>query len=311
MKPLAPAPEKPFAWEGVSFTIPHNWELAIYKFPKGGTTRLEFEDEYAVRLEMEWIRPRRPVEESAVHERYKSTAEKLTAQADVSAPILGLPPDWHATLYTFKEVIPTKRKKGLTVVRHSLITAFHLPPGGRFFAFLQIHWLPTDTDDPVAILRQLTRDFRLHDAEPMRLWQLYDIAFTLPAEFKLEQAHVAVGSKLMRFSWRRRRLLLWHLSCADQFITPTTDGSRWVTAFLNSNTGFKGIHFFPGPEGTVIWKRRRRYPFGHREEWGRRCMHYAIHYFIDTSRNQLIVWVFQYRSESDLDQIPDTLKRHA
>ena len=300
---------KPFAWDGVSFEIPENWELAIYKFPKKKVTRLEFEDEYSVRMEIEWMRPRRALSPTRIRERYEKQARKLTALAHHQKAVTKLPSGWYGAYFTFREVIPTKRKRGLSVVPHGMVTAFYLPPESDFFCFVIIHEMPNDPEDPREVLRMVSRNFYRHDRDPLYPWRLYDIAFRLPADFKLERAQFAVGSKIMNFTWQRRRFYLWFLSCADVILKDGVDHARWVTGFLNAYAGFRGIHFYPGEGTDVIWKRRSRYPFGHRDEWGRRCMQYGIHSFVDQEKNQLVIWVMQHRHARDLELIPEALKR--
>ena len=300
---------KRIAWDSVSFAVPKNWELAVYRFLKRGVTRIEIEDEYAVRLEAEWIRPRKRLTAKSILSRYERSAKKLTRKADRRESMADLPRGWHGTLFAFREIIPTRRKtRGLSVVRHDLVTAFYLCPQSSLFCFMLLHFLPQDEEDPKAILRLLTESFRHHDSEELAPWSLFDIAFTVPRDFRLESTSFDIGAKQMVFRWKLRRFHLWHFSCADMFLTDGVVMEEWVTGHVNGYGGFKGVVFFPGTDGEILWRRRRRHPLGHRDEISRWCFRYRARCRYDQDRNQLVAWVFNYRRPEDLRVIPEDLR---
>lgn len=296
------------AWDGISFRVPGNWELALYKFLRRGVTRIEIEDEFAVRLEAEWIRPRRSLDMPNILERYEASAKNLTMKADRSRAIDDLPGGWHATHFAFSETVPDRKARNLRVVKHGLITAFYLAPGSTLFCFVLIHFLPEDREDPEKVMRLVASEFREHPGSAPAPWQLFDIAFELPRDFLLESTRFDIGAKLMIFRWRWRRFCLWHLSCADRFLKEGANLAEWVAGYLNDARVFRGGAFRVGADGRVAWKRRRRHLVGHREEIARWCFRYEVRYRVDRERNQLIFWVFHYRRPEDLQAIPAALR---
>ena len=83
---------------------------------------------------------------------------------------------------------------------------------------------------------------------------------------------------------------------------------EWVTGYLNGFSYIRGPVFMPGHNGEILWKRYWKHPFGHRDEIGRLCFKYMIRCHRDMEKNQLIVWVFNYRKASDLEMITAALR---
>jgi len=90
-------------------------------------------------------------------------------------------------------------------------------------------------------------------------------------------------------------------------VTPDT----WATGYLNSYGGYKGVRFNPDGKGGITWRRRMPFIFGHRSEIARLCLKYTIGWRLIEETNQLLVWVFHYRKQSDLAMLERTLSgRH-
>ncbi|MFO7870021.1 MAG: hypothetical protein R6V03_01140 [Kiritimatiellia bacterium] len=289
------------SWDRVSFLVPENWEVALYRFLKKGVTRLELEDEYAVRMEAEWIRPGRKITPKQILDRYEKSTRKLTMRASRTKRISGLPPDWHATQYIMRETLPTRsNKKELSAVEHSLVTAFYLCPRSTLVGCFFVHFMPGDRESPVKIMKVLSSDFIKHNEAGLVPWQLYDISFEVPHDFLLENTKFDIGSKLMIFRWKMRRFHLWHFSCADRFLKGDKSMEEWVTGYLNTFRGFPGIVFRPGKNGEILWRRRAPHVIAHRDEISRWCFKLKVHCRVEKQNNQLIVWAFSYRKEEDL-----------
>ena len=296
------------AWDGVEFNVPWNWELGLYKFLRKGVSRIEIEDEYSVRLETEWIRPsKRGFNRDVVLKRYQEAAEQFSRKASETAAITGLPPGWTANRFVLKEMVPSKKKRGLELAESEHICALYLCPRGTLLMFVLLHFLPDDREKPLKVMTMIAESFRHHTDERLIPWKLYDIAFELPRDFLLESTLFDVGSKLMIFRWKTRRLYLWHFSCADMFLKSGVVQEDWVTGYLNGCALIRGPVFIPGKNGGVLWKRYWKHPFGHRDEIGRLCFKYKIHCRRDMVKNQLIVWVFHHRKPEDLEMIPADL----
>jgi hypothetical protein len=300
---------KRIAWDGISFLIPDNWELAIYKYLKKGVVRLEIEDEYAVRMEAEWIRPKRKLQMEHILARYEKKTKRLTSNAHHRKPIKGLPNGWAATHYTFAETVPKRnQRKGLQVVKHSLVTAFFLAPDSKLFCFVMLHFLPEDKEKPAEITRLVASEFRHHFDDPLTPWQLYDIAFEVPPGFLLENTLFNIGSKLMIFRWKQRRFYLWHLSCTDMFLKEDTQIEEWLAAHMNDARAVVGGSFFVDGERQIRWRRKRRHFLAHRDELSRWCFKYKAAWHLDREKKQLIAWVFSHRKPQDFEIIPEALR---
>lgn len=296
------------SWNGISLLVPGNWEIGVYKFLRRGVSRIELEDEYAMRMEIEWVRPKAAVQIKTILQRYEKAAKKLTRRADVKHRVSGLPDGWVATHFIFRESLPGRSRGGLVVVEHSLLTAFYLCPRSSLFCFMLVHVLPDDNEDAVEIIRQAASGFRNHVAAELIPWQLFDISFETPREFRLREANFGIGAKQMLFTWRRRRFFIWFFSCSDMILKDNAVMEEWIAGYLNGFSGIKGPVFYPGTDGKLSWRRRGRHPLGHRDELMRGCLRYMIRCRHNVGRKQLIAWVFHYRKHNDLCMIPQALR---
>lgn len=311
--PPVPAGYRRLAWNGISFGAPRNWEIAVFRSLRRGASRIELEDEYTLRMEAEWIFSRGgKLDAERIIKRYETASKPLTVKAEDQQEVADLPEGWHATCFFFRETGKSPDGKTLEVIEHSLVTAFHICPDRSLFGFFLLHFMPGDPENPVETIRRMAQTFRNHGGQPSIPWQLFDISFALPGDFKLDKTHFDIGSKLMRFTWRSRLFCLWHFSCADMFLKDRLTADRWATGFLNGHGGFKGVRFDPDGKGGIRWRRRKPYLFGHRSEIARLCFKYHIGLHLIEETHQLVVWVFQYRKQSDmqmLDEFAETLFR--
>jgi len=294
------------AWDGVSFDVPHDWELAGYRFLKHGITHIDVEDDFSMRLEAEWIRPDEGLSMQQLVPRYEKISRKLTLQSDDERTLTGLPAGWSATLHLFRDdTIGGHSPDG---IRKRMITAFYVGPRASIFAFLLLHFGAEDLEQPEAVMAHVAGGFTQQSDGPTIRWQLFDIGFDMPREFKLESTEFDVGSKMMTFRREQRRLLLWHFSCADRILARNSHMEAWAAGYLNGFSNLKGPIFEPGSSGRVETRRRKKYLFGHRDELVRRCMKYLARCRQDHERNQLVAWVFQYRKDADLAMLPHWLE---
>lgn len=281
-----------FAWDGVSFRMPSDWNLADYRY-RGGAISVTLEDDVAVRLELEWVRPSRVPDMRQVRKRFERASEALRGQAAGSAPMPMLPGDWTGCLYTMRD-------------RRLLAVAMHAAGQGRFVCFLRIHGEPGERRALEKAVGLVVSTFRLHAGGTIP-WRVYDIAFSVPSVFRLEHTVFEAGRKQMVFGCRLRRLHLWFVSLANLALDGRTPG-HWAAEFLNRSGAFKGPVFETLPDDTVVARRSRLYPFGHFEEIGRLAFRYQVTCRHDRERNRLALSVFHYRRAADQDwitQLPD------
>lgn len=306
MKPVLQT--RRIAWDGLEFLVPWNWDLGLYKFLRKGITRIEIEDEYSVRLEAEWMRPRRKVAHSTILKRYQATVEKFAKRATDSLPVKGLPDGWTATRFIIKEMSPNPGTSGLRLVEQQHVAALYICPHSELILFAFLHCAKEDHENPAELMRLVAGDLKENITSKLIPWELFDLSFELPNDFLLESTLFDVGSKLMVFRWKTRRFYLWHFSCADMFIKNDVVMEEWVTGYLNGFSRIRGPIFRPGKKGEILWKRYWKHPLGHRDEIGRLCFKYMIRCHRDLVKNQLITWVFHYRNPSDLEKIPAGLR---
>lgn len=305
-----PEGERRIAWQGLSFTVPSNWEMAVYKSLRRGGQRIELEDEYSIRLESEWIRAdKKRLKLKRIMKRYEDAAKPLTLKADEQRDVPNLSTGWHATHFIFKETAPDASGNRLDIVRHDLVTAFYLCPDSSIFCFFLLHIMPEDREAPVRLVTRLAESFQDHGGDTRWPYQLFDIAFRFPREWSLERTQFDIGIKLMLFTWRLRRCYLWHFSCADIFLKDGQTPAEWACGYLNGARLVKGPVFHPDGEDRIRWQRRKPFFLGHREEIATACYKYAVGCHLIEAENKLIVWACHYRSESDLDTLPAPLGR--
>lgn len=275
-----------FAWDGMATQLPANWNLSAYRY-SNKLCHLEFQDEYTVRLEIEITRPRQPITLAHVQKRYEAAARPLTRTATENGAFPNLPSGWGAHAYQMED-------------GYTLVTAFYLAPRGRFFAFLRIFFSPEDQENPGAIVRLISSSIKVQ-TDPV-LWRLFDINLELPAAFRLVETKLEAGRKLMVFHWRLRRLYVWHFSLANLLLKDEKP-EQWTVDFLNRCKALKGPRFSLRGKKLVA-TRSSRHPLGHFEEIGRLCFRYFAVCQHRREQNQLVVFVFNYRREQDLDMLP-------
>lgn len=289
-------------WDGVVFEVPDNWELARYHYAFSGVVRLVIEDEYAVRMEAEWLEARKEGHAQRFTEHATQSLAALIKKADSQVVLDGLPSAWRAVHCHFSEIIPVRRRdRTLGVVAHDLVTAIYAPRD-TFRCVIRLHFMPGDKEPPVELARRVLTSFAWN-ATPgeKKLWQVFDLSYRIDASFRLESTTFGIGSKLLVFRRDGRRLYLWTLSCADRLPVNEPGGSEWVIGYLNGLRRVTGIVFRPDGAGGIGWKRRGLLALVHRDELARWCFRYTVDYRVLEERNQLMIRVFNYRHEADLD----------
>ena len=277
-----------FAWDGLSFSVPADWNLALYSY-RNRVVSVRMEDDEAVRLELDWTRPPRPVEASEVSRRLEKLSEPIRRSAAATEELRGLPPGWGAFLYT----IPDGRR---------FIAAFHLAAGGRLFCFFRLHF---DAEGgrkvPERVFARLVSSFRVHE-QGLVPWKFYDVSFRLPREFRLRSTSLMAGRKGLVFEWRLRRLHLWFFSFADMLLAGRQP-EAWAVDFLRGCKAVRGPAFSLGADGAIRTRRSAAFPLGHFEELGRWSFRYRVICRHDPARNTLALALFQHRSAADLARL--------
>lgn len=278
------------AWDGLSFDVPLDWDLA-YQETRLGITRIRLEDPVAVRLSAEWMSPSASLDMGRIMARFKSSSKKLRQASKDSETLTDLPPNWSAILYRFQD----GRRLGL---------AFFLAPQSEVFAFFQIHLDPGPPGEAAGLLRRFIASFQRHTRGPVP-WACYDIAFTVPPGFRLASAEFNPGLKRLTFERSLRRLTTWHVSLADMVLKREQGLLEWAVKRLNASPLSRGPEFAVR-NGEIVATRPRLMPWCHFMEVVRACMLYKVGVKHDAANNRLILVCYQYRFKSDLEWLAGT-----
>jgi hypothetical protein len=277
-----------FAWDGLSFRVPADWNLSACARIKD-VWQIDMEDDYAPRMSAEWTTLAPQVDPQTVRQRYAKAAGKLLEAVKSSEPLQDLPAGWSAFLYTMPD-------------DNRLLTAYRLPPAGGRFAFFSLHFPAGNAQSPRQILDTLIESFTVHD-EAVIPWQCYDLAFNMPREFKLAGHSFLAGRKNMVFQWRMRRFYLWQFSLAEEALKKQSL-PKFAADFLNSVKGLRGPRF-EARGGAVVARQRLIHPLGHMDQFKRLCLMYHIGFQHDPERNQIFLWLFHHRWRSDLKKMAE------
>jgi len=296
MSETAPNQDGPFhrfAWNGFGFDVPSEWNLASYHF---GTSEsnIELQDDFSVRLQFEWIHPRRPLRAIPLMERYQQACAKTGEHASDAESLTLEVPDWHAGRFVLGD-------------KNQFVIAVYLSPDGMFFGILRLFFDKPGRLAPRRILDRITRSFCLVEGATIP-WSVYDMDVVVGHEFRLVATTLQAGCKLMQFQWRLRRLMIWNVSMADWILRDKTPAG-WAVGFLGSIRSLEGCGFEADGEMNIRCKRRGwRFPLGHYEDIGRACYRYRAWVRRLPDQNALQLLVYHYRFESDLMRLEGPLR---
>lgn len=273
-----------FAWQGFSYHVPAEWNLAEYKVANG-IASVRLDDDFSRRMDFEWFYARRSLKMDVIRRQYDKIAASMTTSGAASESIDDLPCGWSACLYS----MPDGKR---------LLAAFLLVPENNFFCLLKIHLENASRREADRIVRLIASSFRLYD-HGLVPWAVYDIAFQLQKDFRLVATSFQAGRKLLVFEWRLRRLYLWFFSLADILIHKQPV-AKWCSAYLNGFKGISGAGFTATPEGEIQAHRQWRRFFGNVEPLTRGCLRYKAWCCPLPDTNQTFLGVFNYRRQEDL-----------
>ena len=281
-------PLKPFAWDGVGFVIPGGWELAIYQC-KRQAVRVEFEDDVSLRMTAAWAKGAAPADRRRLEKQYDRATDRTRHDALATRRLGDLPPGFSASLYD----MPQDTR---------LITAIYRSPADDLLGHFALHFAPDHHEDPAALFARIASSLQV-DRGPVRSWRLYDIDLAVPRRFNLLNTSFGPGNKLMVFTHQGRRLYLWWISLADRILQSREGPAAWAVEFLNRTRLLKGPRFEVDPYGQPAARRRPKYLLGHYDEITRWCKRYDVQLLHLEPQNQLILTVYNFRKQTDLEQI--------
>ena len=293
---LHPGPgQRLFAWNGVAFLTPKNWELANTELHKG-VSRIVLEDDACPRLELDWFSTDNDVSRDKVQKRCQKQSRALTEAAEKVLEIEGLNREWTAHEYRMPQA---------TV----LVVGYCLPsPEGRPFAFFRLHFPAGHAESPTVTFRAIAQSFSWWKTG-IAPWAFYDVAFSLNRDYHLASTALQAGRKMLAFEWRFRRLFVWHFSLAD-YILRTQTAAEWCRDFLNSSKILPVPNWQVDSQGKLVYRRRKLYCLGQFEEIGRLCFQYQAVYRHLPEKNQIVLWVIHYRRQADLLHLAEAFPGH-
>ena len=280
--------QKLFAWNGIAFLTPASWELALTELSKG-LNRVVLEDDYAPRLELDWLEPKEALSAERVHTRCQKQARELTEAAQKVTPIPELPPEWTAHEYRMPD-------------GKVLVVGYRVPNARQDpFPFFLLHFDALTKEIPSLCFRQLAQSFSWF-TEGLAPWAFYDVCFQLPRELVLSSTSLQAGRKTLIFEWRLRRLFLCFISLADMALREKTL-AEYTADFLNATKLFPVPFWRPDGEERVVYSRKKRYFIGQFEEIGRMCFRYRASCQLLAEKNQIAIQMAQFRSPADWERI--------
>jgi hypothetical protein len=206
-----------FGWQGIRVETPRDWSLSRVQGDRDkGYLRLD--DEYAVRAELRWERPRKGGEPfDRIVERFVAQMRKLAGRKmrlEVTRHLKLDGPaehEWEAlrcsgdakALWLLARCPTCGRVTGLSL----------LPRPGR------------------GVERELAdrvfRSLQDHSGDGLDLWDVYDVRFRLPQELRLRKTSLRTGSIELSFSDGRREYYVRRLSLA-QLVLRDTALADWL-----------------------------------------------------------------------------------
>lgn len=279
-----PHTTKSFAWDGLEFPIPREWDLSSY------TTRrrvvyLTLEDTTAVRLEVDWTAAGGRRQADLISKHHGRYADMLHTSALSVEAVSDVPDHWVMFLYNMPE-------------SSRLITALHVGDPFPIFVFARFHAVNCSRREILRDARTAINGFQYHDHGAIP-WRIYDTAWRVPRRFRLVETSFLAGRKMMIFEHRLRRLYLWRLSLIDRLLKERTT-AEVVADFLNRFKGLPGVKFEATGDNTVGVRHYRWYPLGHYEEVGRGCFAYTVRFAVNPADNAMTIAVFHHRRASDI-----------
>ena len=287
-KLVASPSQKLFAWNGIAFLTPATWELALTELSKG-LNRIVLEDEYAPRLELDWLEPKEALNAEKVHSRCQKQARELTKAAQKVTAIPELPPEWTAHEYRMAD-------------GRTLVVGYRVPSSPQEpFPFFQVHFDSQSKEIPSLCFRQLANSFSWF-SDGLAPWTFYDVFFYVPRELRLSATSLQAGRKTLIFEWHLRRFFLSFISLADMALREKTL-AEYTADFLNAIKLFPVPFWRPEGEAEVVYSRKKRYFIGQFEEIGRLCFHYHASCQLLGEKNQIAIQMAQYRKPADLETL--------
>ncbi len=224
MKQLTYKTWVPFAWHGVSMTVPSEWNPGkITGDEKSGSVRLD--DSQMVRLELEWKEARGDKRVTQIIDRYvdglaqNAKKEKRSLQVNRNVQLSGLE---NLQLESPEYFV---WESGNTI--HTL--AGYSSETDRLL-FIRVMTRPEE--DPLQSLEILFGAISDTSAESARSWAIYDLICQAPANYNLESYELKSGHIKLLFASANNTVRFDRLSLAEVLLQNSTLGD-WFREFFS------------------------------------------------------------------------------
>ena len=193
-----------FAWYGVRFEAPANWQVG-----KMGPRYLLLENDAGPALELKWGKVTGRFSQRAHLRRLAALKEKKIGRPVNECPI---PPGW-------QEAVANYQATGFSWQGEEI--------GGRGVLLYcttchtatLIQFYQKDDRNTEKISRRVLNSFIDHRDDNLLTWSLYDIRATLPADFNLKQYRFEAGEFELSFASKRQTLTLHRWGPASILLT--------------------------------------------------------------------------------------------
>ena len=285
--------QKLFAWNGVAFITPRNWELSQSELSRG-LNRIVLDDEFSPRLELEWMLCESPLDRQTVQQIFQKQAKEITEKAEGIRKLTGLSDEWTAHEYSMGN-------------GRTLIVAYIVPTSEKSpFALFKLHFDSHSKDVPALTFHTIATTFRHFSDGPVP-WSFYDVDMALDAKFRLTASSLQAGRKTLCFEWRLRRLFIWFFSLADVALKQKSL-SEFAADFLNRTNVLPVPLWSPDGADRIKYRRHRLFFMGQFEEIGRLCFRYSASLHRIPQRNQIAIVVYNYRNDNDLYVLKESIQ---
>ena len=199
---------KTFGWQGLSLSVPENWELVFTQGSyQSGYVRLA--DEESVRMELRWLAARGPSTPSTAVDAHLSKLKKAARKKGVAFDVqrdlrLASPAGKTSECYRW-----TADHQALAMVSRC----------GQCSRIVHVQLLGAPHEGLKALARTVFGSLRDHPEDTTMPWEFFDLRFRSPVGLPLFKSVLQTGCIRMTFSRRLTRLEFVRLSLAQVLLT--------------------------------------------------------------------------------------------
>jgi len=189
-----------FAWNGIRFQAPANWQLAQI-----GARHLVLEDEFAPVMEVKWAKVKGNFSHRAHLKRLTSLQKKQVRKKFKSESI---PADWEKVLTNFQ--VSGFSWQGKSTHGQGVIL---FCPSCRKATLIQFFCQKSNQN--IRTASQVLDSFRDHRQDGQVLWSAYDIRAIIPQSYQLKRHRFEAGKFELDFADGSQRICLHRWSLAS------------------------------------------------------------------------------------------------